>query len=200
MKGDLPGSNLDLFSAQSRESAAPPGFRYGANLVQPDEETALVAEIEALHLSPYEFRGIAARRRVISFGPTPGYRSHSPAEVLVMPSFLQRLRSRAAVFAGRSADDFAQALVTEYSPGTPIGWHRDRAHYGIVVGVSLLSAATLRFRRCQAGAGWARHAHVLEPRSLYVLSGAARDLWQHSIPAVASLRYSVTFRTLRSSG
>ena len=123
MKGDLPGSNLELFSAQTRASAAPPGFRYGANLVEPDEESALVAEIEALHLTPYEFRGIAARRRVISFGPTPGYRSHPPAEALVMPPFLHRLRARAAVFAGRSADEFAQALVTEYSPGTPIGWH-----------------------------------------------------------------------------
>ncbi len=89
--------------------------------------------------------------------------------------------------------------MTEYTPGTPIGWHRDRPQYGIIVGVSLLSSAILRFR-CQAGAGWARHAQLLEPRSLYVLSGPARELWQHSIPAVDALRYSVTFRTLRPGG
>jgi alkylated DNA repair dioxygenase AlkB len=37
----------------------------------------------------------------------------------------------------------------------------------------------------------------LAPRSIYVLSGAARSQWQHSIPAVERLRYSITFRTVR---
>jgi alkylated DNA repair dioxygenase AlkB len=30
------------------------------------------------------------------------------------------------------------------------------------------------------------------------MAGAARRQFEHSIPAVASLRYSITFRTLRS--
>jgi hypothetical protein len=37
------------------------------------------------------------------------------------------------------------------------------------------------------------------PRSGYVLSGAARYAWQHSIPPTKALRYSITFRTLRAS-
>jgi len=40
---------------------------------------------------------------------------------------------------------------------------------------------------------------VLEPRSLYVMTGEARWKWKHSIPPVKSLRYAITFRTLRES-
>jgi alkylated DNA repair dioxygenase AlkB len=36
----------------------------------------------------------------------------------------------------------------------------------------------------------------LEPRSIYVMRGVARSEFQHSIPAVEKLRFSITFRTL----
>jgi alkylated DNA repair dioxygenase AlkB len=39
----------------------------------------------------------------------------------------------------------------------------------------------------------------LEPRTAYVLAGAARFAWQHSIPATKALRYSITFRTLKQN-
>jgi alkylated DNA repair protein (DNA oxidative demethylase) len=39
----------------------------------------------------------------------------------------------------------------------------------------------------------------LAPRSAYVLAGAARSNWQHSIPPVPDLRFSITFRQLRRS-
>ena len=38
---------------------------------------------------------------------------------------------------------------------------------------------------------------VLEPRSVYVLAGDARSVWQHSIPAADALRHSITFRSVR---
>jgi alkylated DNA repair dioxygenase AlkB len=38
---------------------------------------------------------------------------------------------------------------------------------------------------------------VAEPRSAYLLRGASRTVWEHSIPPVDALRYSVTFRDLR---
>lgn len=58
----------------------------------------------------------------------------------------------------------------------------------------------MRFQRRAAG-GERREVfeQPLERRSGYVLSGAARSAWQHSIPAVAQERYSVTFRTVRAS-
>jgi len=35
----------------------------------------------------------------------------------------------------------------------------------------------------------------LEPRSLYVMQGPIRWLWQHSMLPARELRYSITFRT-----
>ena len=187
--------NLDLFS-ETRPPSTPPGFQYRADVIDRAEELALVAEIESLELAPYEFRGVEARRRVISFGFRHDYRTRRLEQTAQMPPFLRQLRSKAAAFAGVPVEDFKQALVSEYTPGTPIGWHLDREHYDRVVGVSLLSDATLRFRR-EVDGRWQRLSQRLEPRSIYLLSGSARSEWQHSIPAVAALRYSVTFRTMR---
>ena len=87
-------------------------------------------------------------------------------------------------------------MVTEYEPGAPIGWHRDRPQFEDVIGISLASPCTFRFRR-KKGAGWERASFIAEPRSAYLLRGPARTEWQHSIPPVEALRYSITFRTLR---
>ena len=84
---------------------------------------------------------------------------------------------------------------TEYAPGAPIGWHRDKAVFDDVVGISLLSLCTFRFRRKTAH-GWERFNLTLEPRSVYLLRGPARTEWEHSIPTVNELRYSITFRSL----
>jgi alkylated DNA repair dioxygenase AlkB len=69
--------------------------------------------------------------------------------------------------------------------------------FGDVLGVSLLSSCTFRFRK-KAGARWERASLRLAPRSAYLLRGPARTDWEHSIPGVQELRYSLTFRTLRS--
>lgn len=106
------------------------------------------------------------------------------------------LRERAAGFAGRSPVEFPHVLLTEYSAGAAIGWHKDKGVFGEVVGVSLLSPCTFRFRR-KAGERWERASITAEPGSAYLLAGPARTEWEHSIPAVEALRYSVTFRTLR---
>jgi alkylated DNA repair dioxygenase AlkB len=172
-----------------------PGFDYQPDLINRAEEAALVAEFAALDFAPYEFRGVQARRRVMSYGYHNDYRTRNLERSPDIPPFLQSLRSKVAAFANLPTEDFKQALVSEYTVGTPIGWHRDRAHYNTIVGVSLLSPATLRLRRLEAGR-WLRSAQILEPRSAYILSGSVRNDWQHSIPAVDALRYSVTFRTL----
>ena len=78
-----------------------------------------------------------------------------------------------------------------------IGWHRDAAPFDIVVGISLLSACRMRFRRGKVRA-WETGEVALPPRSAYVLTGPARTEWEHSIPPVKETRYSVTFRTMRA--
>jgi len=191
----MSASNLDLFSGAA-PVAAPEGFEYRPDFINRDEELALVAGIESLELAPYEFRGVEARRRVMSFGYRHDYRTRRLEQSTSIPPFLESLKSKVAGFWGLAAEDFQQVLVSEYSPGTPIGWHKDREHYDRVMGLSLLSEATFRFRREIEGR-WERRSVLLEPRSLHQLTGAARHLWQHSIPPVPALRYSVTFRTMR---
>ncbi|HEX2218211.1 MAG TPA: hypothetical protein VHG35_05365, partial [Gemmatimonadales bacterium] len=52
-----------------------------------------------------------------------------------------------------------------------------------------------RFRR-KVGSRWERASLTLAPRSAYLLRGPSRSEWEHSIPAVDTLRYSITFRSL----
>jgi alkylated DNA repair dioxygenase AlkB len=118
---------------------------------------------------------------------------------------MSSLRAKLAGFAGLKADEFAMALINEYRPGTPIGWHRDAPQYEIVAGVSLLSSCRMRLRPylspSQAATNKTRRSttHEIEllPRSAYVMREEARRGYEHSIPAVTALRYSITFRTLR---
>jgi alkylated DNA repair dioxygenase AlkB len=65
-----------------------------------------------------------------------------------------------------------------------------------VVAFSFVNPCRLRFRR-KAEGGWKRAALLAAPGSAYLLHGPAREQWEHSIPKVAALRYSVTFRTFK---
>jgi alkylated DNA repair dioxygenase AlkB len=114
----------------------------------------------------------------------------------LLPPFLLPLREAAARLAGVRPEAMAEALLTHYPAGAGIGWHRDAPAFGVVVGISLLGACRLRFQRGRAGARESR-ALTLAPRSAYVLAGAARWQWQHTIPPTKEERFSITFRTLR---
>lgn len=52
-----------------------------------------------------------------------------------------------------------------------IGWHRDKAVFGEVVGILLLATCVLRFRRAMSEKKWGRAKLTSEPRSAYLLSG-----------------------------
>jgi alkylated DNA repair dioxygenase AlkB len=171
------------------------GFRYREQVIGEAEEVALAAELEKLALKPFEFHGYFGNRRVVNFGLKYDFGRRSVEKADDMPSFLDDLLSRAAHFAGCERDAFRQVGVNEYRAGAGIGWHKDKPQFGIVVGVSLLTPATMRFRRSH-GENWIRTSRTLQPRSIYVLSGEARTDWEHSIPTLDALRYSITFRTL----
>ena len=173
------------------------GFYYQPELIEAADEEALVARIERLPFREFEFHGYTGKRRVVSFGWkyefSGGGQLHKADDI---PEFLLGLRSRAAVFAGVEPDAFQHVLVTEYGPGAGIGWHRDKAVFGEVVGVSLLAPCVLRFRR-KVNTKWERVNVLTERRSAYHLTGPARSEWQHSILRVDALRYSITFRTMK---
>jgi alkylated DNA repair dioxygenase AlkB len=185
-------TQTDLFALPS---GLPEGFRYHADVLSPEEEQALARELANLPFKPFDFHGYLANRQVVSFGYRYDYDRRAVVESAPFPSFLVSLRQKIAETFDRPADAFRQVLINEYRPGAGIGWHRDKAQFDEVVGVSLLAPCVLRFRR-KAGDTWSRASLPVEPRSAYLLSGPARGEWEHSIPALDRLRYSITLRTL----
>jgi alkylated DNA repair dioxygenase AlkB len=192
-------TQAELFgTSQDSGPVMPTGFRYQEDIISEAEEASLVARLSTLELRPFEFHGHLGNRRVTSFGLRYDYARRTVADADDLPSFLDELRRRSAAFAGRPVDEFQQCGVNYYPVGAGIGWHKDRAQFGVVVGISLLDSATMRLRLA-TGSGWTRRSQVLKPRSIYILDGEARREWEHSIPSVPSPRYSLIFRTVAPS-
>jgi alkylated DNA repair dioxygenase AlkB len=191
----MSSSQPDLFQASP---ALPEGFSYQPDFLTADEEHELVERFADLPFKEFEFRGYRGNRRVLSFGWQYDFNRMELQRTEDMPAFLLPLRERAARFAGLEASEFQHVLLTEYAPGAGIGWHKDRPVFAEVVGISLGSPCVFRFRR-KAGLKRERASVVAEPRSGYLLQGPSRTEWEHSIPAVDSLRYSITFRNFKRS-
>ncbi|MFN2637163.1 MAG: alpha-ketoglutarate-dependent dioxygenase AlkB [Gemmatimonadaceae bacterium] len=173
----------------------PEGFAYRPDVLSVGEEKALLEEMRELPFKEFEFHGYLGKRRVVSFGRRYDFNDSELKVANDIPSFLLPVRETAAAFAGIIAEDLEHVLVTEYSPGAAIGWHRDKAVFGDVIGISLLAPCLFRLRR-KAGSKWVRASVTAEPRSAYLLRGPSRTEWEHSIPPVESLRYSITFRNV----
>lgn len=175
----------------------PDGFLYKPEFLSSAEEAELLQIFRGLEFAAYDYHGYLAKRRVARFGVNYDINTRQQHESMKpIPKFLENIRERAANIAGLPADNLVQAMVSEYSPGTPIGWHRDAPQFGTIIGISLGSACRFRLKPYAA---LGRIVSVpLEPRSIYVMQADARSGWQHSIPPVEHMRYSITFRTLRS--
>ena len=177
------------------------GFRYRRQLITPDQQNELVKHISKLPFQQFDFHGYKGKRRVVSFGWQYDFSGRQLKKADDIAPFLLPLRALAAAFAGMEPPALQHVLVTEYGPGAGIGWHRDKAVFGQVVGISLLVPCTLRFRRrLNTGAAkrqWERASVLVEAGSAYHLSGPARLEWEHSIASVDALRYSITFRNMR---
>jgi alkylated DNA repair protein (DNA oxidative demethylase) len=180
----------DLFGA-----AGPSGLAIAEAIVTPDEERVLIAAIDAAELSPFRFHGWLGKRLTASYGWRYDFDDASLTLTAPIPDWLLPVRERAARFARLPTGELAQALLIRYDPGAGIGWHRDRAVFEQVLGISLGSAAAMRFRRRRPG-GFDRASVLLRPRSIYHLAGAARYHWEHSIAPLDVTRWSITFRSL----
>ena len=194
-------TQMEVFSGADDLSTTredfPEGFRYAPELITPEEEVELLARIGELPFREFEFHGYKGKRRIVSFGWHYDFGTRTLRKADDIPEFLLDLRMVAAHFAGLEPSALQHVLVTEYGAGAGIGWHRDKAVFGIVVGISLLSPCVFRLRRRIGERRWDRVSLIAEPRSGYVLSGPVREEWEHSIPSVNALRYSVTFRNMR---
>jgi len=175
------------------------GLRYAEDVVSKSEERALLERLGGLELAPFRFHGWLGNRKTQSFGWRYEFDDASFVPSEPIPDWLQSIRARAASFAGLQPDNFVHVLLARYDPGAGIGWHRDRDVFEKVVGISLNTSATLRFRQ-RAGSRFRRASLEVEPRSAYLLSGEARHDWEHSISPGQSLRFSITLRTLSDKG
>jgi alkylated DNA repair dioxygenase AlkB len=188
-------AHADLFDP--RPAVLPAGFKYQPDLISKETERTLVEQIAGLPLKEFEFQGFLGKRRIVSFGWRYDFNGGGLQRTEDLPTFLLPVREQAAAFAGMPPERLKQVLVTEYKPGVQIGWHKDRSVFGEVIGVSLVSSCIFRLRR-KLGTKWERASIVAGPRSAYLLSGPARTEWEHSIPAVEALRYSITFRNFKN--
>jgi alkylated DNA repair dioxygenase AlkB len=176
----------------------PEGLVHRPEVLSADEERALLAELQSLRFDPIELHGVVARRTARHFGVDYDYERRAPvAAAQPIPEWLEPARAAAADLASLEPEELVEALVQRYPEGAAIGWHRDAPAFGTVVGLSLLALARLRLRRDVGGERYV-HEVTLEPRSGYVLAGLARTAWQHHVPPTKTLRYSITFRTLRT--
>lgn len=189
---------IDLFSDTPAPAPAPvAGLCVVPEAIDAEMEQALAARIDAAPLEPFRFGQWTGKRLTANYGSAYDYARGKTTPAPPLPDWLVSLRDRLAPAFGLSPPALQQALLIRYDPGAGIGWHRDRPQYGDVIGLSLGAPAVLRLRQRQAEGGFVRHAVPLEPRSAYMLSGAVREAWEHSIAPIADTRRSITFRTLR---
>jgi alkylated DNA repair dioxygenase AlkB len=178
-------------------NAGPEGLRYQPEFVDETTEAELIAHLKELPLQPFQFGAYEGKRRVASFGFRYDYTVKRLQEADPIPAWLASMIKSVEMFGNVPAGCVRQVLCTEYDVGVGIGWHRDKPHFDQIFGLSLGASCKFRFRR-PAGDKWQRFTLTAEPRSLYMMSGESRQIWEHSIPAVDQRRYSITFRTMRA--
>jgi len=186
-----------LFGTGEALRSEPAGLSYQEEFITAGEERGLIALVQSLPLDYAAYKEYTARRKVLSFGHAYDYDANRLLDAPAIPAQFHWLRERVAAWAGAPADSFVQLLIAQYAPATPLGWHRDVPDYELVAGVSLGSAAVLRFRPYPHKPGAKAALRQLEaaPRSVYSMRGPARWEWQHSVPPTPGLRWSLTFRT-----
>jgi alkylated DNA repair dioxygenase AlkB len=137
--------------------------------------------------------------KTAGFGYDWSFESRTLSKGKPIPIAFDFLLHKVAKQMSIDASDFGAMLVTEYPISSVINWHRDAPPFDVIAGVSLLSDCTFRFRPYDK-ARQDRKSTIslpLERRSLYIMAGESRSEWEHSIPAVKQVRYSITLRTLK---
>jgi alkylated DNA repair dioxygenase AlkB len=182
------------------EPTFPEGFSYTPDFLSEDEEAELFNLIKNINLHNFNFQGFKANRKVASFGYDYSFDNGKLTKGKEIPATFDFLIEKVSKQVAIPPNEFAELLVTEYSPGTVINWHRDAPPFDLIAGISIIADCTFRLRP-QDKAKQGRSSVISFPvkrRSLYIIQGPARTHWQHSITPVKETRYSITLRTLRN--
>ena len=177
-------------------SSLPPGLKFAQDIVTPAEEAALINLMEASGLSYYAYDP-GNPRSSTSFGWKYDFLKDTFVPCAPIPEGFRAIADKAAAFAGLAYEDFAECLLNRYEPGAVIQSHLDKPVWEHVIGVSLGAPATMVFRHQDSGE---ERRVALTPRSIYLLAGDARHVWQHSLPPMEGTRYSITFRSFSAEG
>jgi alkylated DNA repair dioxygenase AlkB len=185
-----------------RTSALPSGLLYIPNYIDASAEQELVDTIDA---QPWITE---LKRRVQHYGWRYDYKARSVTNDLrigALPDWLQRYAAGLQQ-TGYFPETPDQVIVNEYQPGQGISAHIDcvPCFADTIASLSLGSPCLMDFTHSKTGE---KSSLMLEPRSLLVLTGDARYVWQHAIAERKTDRYqgqviqrarriSLTFRTV----
>lgn len=177
----------------------PEGFEYIPDFISEKEEKELIEAIQKITLHPMLFQGYEAKRKVANFGYDWSFEKRILTKGKAIPKEFDWLLKKVSQHISIAEKNFGELLVTEYPVASVINWHRDAPPFDLIAGISLLSGCTFRLRpqeKTKQGRGFVISLPI-ERKSLYIMKGASRSEWQHSIAPVKSLRYSITLRTLK---
>jgi alkylated DNA repair dioxygenase AlkB len=137
--GTKAGHSLRMRIKDSSPSELPEGFSYRSEFLSIQEEEELLRHFQHLEFHAFNFQGYIAKRRIIEYGFEYDFTSRRATAAQSIPEFLKPLQKRAAMWAGFGPQDIVEAVITEYTKGAPIGWHRDVPQFEMIIGISLNS-------------------------------------------------------------
>jgi alkylated DNA repair dioxygenase AlkB len=184
--------------ARDASNGKPPGLKLAQDVITPEEETQLIELIETAGLA-YKSYDAGNPRSSVSYGWTYDFVNDTFVRCEPLPEGFRNICRSAAEFAGIAPEDLVECLLNRYEPGAVIQPHKDKPVWEHVVGVSLGSSATMDFRKKIDGEYKHRPVELLR-RSMYLLTGEARHVFEHSLPPMTQTRWSITFRSYSEEG
>ncbi|RHY17121.1 hypothetical protein DYB25_001588 [Aphanomyces astaci] len=194
--------NYDSARRQVDPATFVPGLLVYNDFITPEQETLLLAELDKA-----EWKNDVRARQVQHFGYVFNYKTQkcdasTPLED--MPPFCRSLIDTMPPTFDGIPD---QITANEYLPGQGISAHIDThsAFTGSIGTLSLGHASVMEFRHPEDGRC---ETFLLEPRALYIMTGASRYQWTHCVhPRLFDVvdgakvprrrRVSITFRKVR---
>jgi alkylated DNA repair dioxygenase AlkB len=159
----------------------------------------LLHQIAAIELRNLNFRGHEEEKKVASFGYDRIFEKRILTKGKQIPKQFEWLLEMMARKTHIGFDRISGFLVTAYPKGSVINWNRDATPFDTIIGVSLLSDCTFKFRPLDQTKQNRKNiiSFPVLRKSIYIMRDESRSEWEHSIASVTSQRFSISLRTLK---